>query len=370
MRRLGRVLLAAGLVGPVLVPHQSAGPQNARMSPNVRLVTHIPYTSGTDIDFRGDRVYFAQSGAVTNGRVRILDVSRRPRLIGEFVCGGNQNDVAAITEDIIALGSHWGHCGVQPSMGVNLLDVSDPANPRQLGFSTMPVGTHTLTKYPGEPLIYTSSSLNQLRHYIIDVSNPMVPITIPTNLQACHDISFHFSKRGKFAFCAAGSVSTEIWDVSDPMSPEVIAEIRDGDIGYHHLAVATPDGKYLVIGDESTGGSCSGNARQRERGALSIYDISNITEPKLVSFINAPRGPAVCWAHNFNFVPRTRTLVMAWWQAGTSVYDLSNPRRPREIAHFQPDTAAVWSSYWYRGRIYVNSGSGAYVLEVRGLEGR
>ena len=136
-------------MGTVLVPHQSAGAQNAGMSPNVRLVTHIPYTSGTDIDFRGDRVYFAQSGAVTNGRVRILDVSRRPRLIGEFMCGGNQNDVAAITEDIIALGSHWGHCGVQPSMGVNLLDVSDPENPRQLGFSTMPVGTHTLTKYPG-----------------------------------------------------------------------------------------------------------------------------------------------------------------------------------------------------------------------------
>jgi len=42
---------------------------------------------------------------------------------------------------------------------------------------------------------------------------------------------------------------------------------------------------------------------------------------------------------------------------------------PVEVAFFQADTSAVWSSYWYRGRIYVNSGSGAWVLEVPGLKG-
>ncbi|MGH2747431.1 MAG: LVIVD repeat-containing protein, partial [Actinomycetota bacterium] len=323
---------------------------------------------GTDIDFAGDRVFFTQSAAVTNGRLRVVEATgKKPKLLGEFVCGGNQNDVAAISNKVIALGSHWGSCMAQPASGVNLLDVSDPASPTQLGFVPLPVGVHTLTVHPTEPLIYTSSSINDPT-FIIDVSNPMVPIPMVTDLQTCHDISFHFSKRAKLGFCAAGGVETEIWDMSDPLAPKVIASIADDGIGYHHLAVATPDGDYLVIGDEDSRGSCSGNQKQRELGAISIYDIRQPTKPKMVGFMNAPRGPQVCWAHNFNFISGTRNLVIGWWQAGTSVVDLSDPRRPKEVAFFQSDTSAVWSSYWYKGRIYVNSGSGAWVLEVAGLK--
>lgn len=332
----------------------------------LRLLTHVPYGGGTDISFAGNRVFFTQSGAVTNGRVRIFEAKgAKPKLLGEFTCGGNQNDVAALSEDVIAVGSHWGTCMAQPSSGINLLDVSDPQNPKQLGFAVLPVGTHTLTVHPTEPLIYASNSIND-PNFVIDVSNPMAPIPIPTNAQTCHDITFHFTKKEKLAFCAGGGPNTQIWDVSDPLSPTVVSTIADNEIGYHHEAMATPDGKYLLIGDEDSRGSCSGNTKQRELGALSIYDITNRAKPKLVGFMNAPRGPAVCWAHNFNFIDN-RTVVIAWWQAGTSVIDISNPAKPKEIASFQPDTQAVWSSYFYKDRIWVNSGSGAWVLDAKGL---
>lgn len=74
----------------------------------------------------------------------------------------------------------------------------------------------------------------------------------------------------------------------------------------------------------------------------------------------------MCWAHNFNFVDN-RTVVMAWWQGGTSVIDISTPAEPKEIAYFQPDTERVWSSYFYRDRIWVNGSSGAWVLDATGL---
>lgn len=256
--------------------------------------------------------------------------------------------------------------------------MSDPTTPRHLGFALIPEGVHTLTKHPTEPLIYTSSTLfaltgvgdpigDEVPTHIVDVSNPNVPVAKPTALQGCHDISFHVTRRRQLAFCAAGALKTEIWDVSDPRNPAVVGEIRDEGIGYHHLAVATPDGRYLVIGDEDSGGSCSGSTAGRELGAISVYDIGDVRKPKLVGFLNAPRGPAVCWAHNFNFVPGTRLMVIAWWKAGTSVVDLSDPKEPKEVAHFQPDNAAAWSSYWYDGRIYVNSGSGAWILQIPGL---
>lgn len=347
----------------LVVPNQPL--QGKVTSKNVRVLAHVEYPSGTDISFAGDRAFFTQSGAVTNGIVRTFDVARsKPKLIGEFVCGGSQNDVAAIDENTIAIGSHWGSCMAQPASGVNLLDVTDPDNPRELGFVVLPVGTHTLTKHPTEPLIYASNSITD-PNFIIDITDPAAPIPIPTSMQTCHDITFHLGGTPDLALCAGGA-NTQIWDVTDPRAPEVISTIEDTGIGYHHEAMATPDGRYLVIGDEDSGGSCSGNTKTRELGAISIYDINDLAEPEMVGFMNAPRGPSVCWAHNFNFIDN-RTMVIGWWQAGTSIIDISDPKTPREVAYFQPDTQAVWSSYFYKGRILVNSGSGAWVLQVKGL---
>jgi hypothetical protein len=340
------------------------GPLEAKRQRSLPLLKHFEYSSGTDISFAGDRAFLTQSGTAANGKVRILSASSG-KLLGEFTCGGNQNDVAAITEDLIAVGSHFGSCGPQPSSGVNLIDVSDPKNPEQLGFAVLPVGAHTLTVHPTEPLIYASNSVSD-PNFIIDISNPMMPVPIPTDLQTCHDIIFQITGEQKLAFCAGGAVNTQIWDVSDPRDPFVISTIDDAGIGYHHEAMATPDGDYLLIGDESTGGSCSNQQKTRERGALSIYDIRNLEKPEMVGFVNAPRGPAVCWAHNFNFIDN-RQLVIAWWQGGTSVIDITQPARIHEVAFFQPDTAAAWSSYFYRDKIWVNSATGAYVLDAKGI---
>lgn len=351
-----------------LVTAMMAAHQLTKAKPNagLKVLAHVAYSNGTDISFAGDRVFFTQSGTVADGIVRTMDVSgRKPELIGEFKCGGNQNDVAAITSDLIAVGSHSGTCGPQPASGVNLIDVSDPETPQHLGFALLPGGTHTLTVHPTEPLIYASNSINDPT-FIIDISNPLAPIATPSDLSTCHDITFHTTTLEQLAFCASGGQNTQIWDVSDARAPTVISTIEDVRIGYHHEAMATPDGKYLVIGDEDSRGSCTGNIKKREFGALSIYDIKNREKPKLVGFVNGPRGPSVCWAHNFNFVD-DRTLVIGWWQAGTSVIDLSRPAKPREITYFQPDSLAVWSSYFYRDRIFVNSGSGAWVLDAKHL---
>lgn len=338
------------------------------MSPNVRVVAHFPYTSGGDIDFIGSRAYFT-SASLTFGTVRVVDVGgKKPELVGEFQCGGTSTDISVVDESVIALGSHWGACPPFPTSGINLLDVSDPESVEPLGVWPIAGGSHTLAKHPTEPLIYTSAEGGfggDPFEHIIDVSDPALPRLVGTMDENCHDRTFIEGRRTHLAFCAGGG-ATEIWDVTDPAAPSVLARIEDTGIGYHHRAVASSDGKYLVIADESLGATCSGKGSPREIGGLTIYDISDPSQPEMVNFINPPRGPAPCWAHNFNFVPGRRVLVASWRQAGTSVYDLANPRRPREIAFFHPDHAAVWGAYWYDGRVYVNSDSGGYVLEIKG----
>lgn len=192
-------IVAAAFACAAMVPQNSLA-RGPEQSSNIRVINHFEYSGGTDIDFRGDRVYFMQRGLAADGRTWIVDISQdRPRVIGKVPCGGFQNDVATITHDVIALGNHWGACGAQPSHGVNLLDVSDPSTPMELGFSALPAGSHTLTKHPTKPLIYTSSSFNEQKmpSFVVDASDPKNPDTTPLDRQACHDISFHFSREAQ-----------------------------------------------------------------------------------------------------------------------------------------------------------------------------
>lgn len=371
MRRRWRLLVLLAVVAAPVAMASSVEAQ--KVSRNVRVIAHLPAEGGTDLDFDEGRAYVSNWSDGLGVTVDAVDISgRRPRMLGEVECGLGQGDVAALGSGIIAIGNHEGVCGAQPASGINLFDMSDPKAPRQLGFWPVANGTHTLTKHPTEPLIYTSDSgyLVDTRTHIIDVSDPGAPRQVAVEGSSCHDISFRITKTEKLAFCAVGGTlatggAVEIWDVENPLRPQVVGRVVDPGLAYPHSAVATPDGKYLVVGDEAVPSSCAQPSAERDYGAISIYDIRDRTSPKLVGYINVPRGTARCWAHNFNFIPGTRLLVNSWYDGGMAVYDLSDPRHPSEIAHFRPDDRSMWSAYWYRGRIYTNGFTGTYVLELK-----
>ena len=348
-------------------------------SENVRELGSLSYKDATDIDFSGNLVYAARQGE--KGGVYIVDVSRtRPRELAFVPCPGTQNDVAFVRPGLIALGFYSGNCGGSGGSGIRLIDVRDPREPRFLDTVSFPDGAHTLTVYPGKPLIYVSPGglgENGGTEYVVDVSDPAnakVVSTFTPNPFGCHDISFHLTGPRPLAFCP-GQLETQILDVSNPRVPEVIAHIPPA-MEFPHSAVASPDGTLLVIGDESlfTAHDCvSGTS---PLGGLYAYDISDPTNPILRGHISSPRGAAPvgtlatadCTAHNFNFAEGTRKVVASWYTGGTSVIDFQDPSAPREIAHYRPDDADAWSSYFYRGHVFVSDGNrGLAMLRVDGL---
>jgi hypothetical protein len=375
----------AALVGVVAVALLPAGPVGAEIdkSDNLRRTytftfegtVYPPETSddyfkgGTDMAFDGNLIYAMQQGAA--GGVHIIKRTRKKAghvKIGFVPCAGEQNDVEVIEPRLIAIGYHTSQCGVSGG-GVRLIDVTNPSRPRYLGSVSFSGGTHTLTKYPGKPLIYSSpDGLGNVQgvEQIIDVSDPMKPEVVASyenRANACHDLTFHFTKENKLAFCP-GSDRTEIWDVSDPLAPVPISEIVNPAIFYHHSAVATYDGKYLVIGDENTeADECEGGTT----GALWVYDITDPAVPKPVGYFGIGRGQApgsagsdrnsYCTAHLYNFIPGTYIMVASWYAAGINVIDFSDPANPVEIGHYfgtGEDYANYWSAYWHKGRIYGN----------------
>lgn len=359
------LLVAIGSAG-------SAGPID--QSPNISVVTSFTYEAGTDLAFKGKLVYASSEGE--RGGVRIYDVSGKvPKQVGFVPCGGTQNDVAVVQKGLIALGAFSGDC---TGSGVRLIDVSNPGAPKILDQFSIADGAHTITSYPGEPIIYASPGglgENGGTEYILDVSDPedieLVGEYTP-NTFGCHDLSFFFTEERKLAFCP-GQQETEIWDASDPTSPALLAEIPPV-MEFPHSAVASPDGEILLIGDENffTAHDCV--TAVDPLGAIWAYDITDPTMPLPLGYWSSPRGTlvpvgntaiGVCTAHNFNFIPETRMAVVAWYSGGTSVVDFTDPMLPQEVAYFHPADAYTWSSYWHKGLLYANDNSrGLDVLKL------
>jgi hypothetical protein len=387
MRKLLMAGLAAALAAVTAVPATA----EVDKSKNVKLIAQFKYenesadffSGGTDIDFSGKYIYAMQQG--DNGGIHILKQTKgKPKKISFFPCPGGQNDIATVKPGLVAIGYHSTTCG-GPGAGVRLVDVKNPKKPRLLGsVNDLPGGTHTLTTYPGKPIIYASpgglangGGVEQ----ILDVSNPRKPkvaATFTPQQIGCHDLTFRITKEEKLAFCAGGG-EAQIWDVSDPLAPETIAHVAVPAQFPHSVAV-TDDGKYMIIGDEAIGANdCVGGPT----GSLWVYDLTVRQAPILVGHHSVPRGQQPvgssntnrntwCTAHLFNFVPGTYTLVSSWYSAGISIIDFSNPSLPEEIGHYMgtgKDITNYWSAYWYRGQIFANDRvKGLDVFEVKGLK--
>lgn len=404
MGRIRRFTAAAATIlvlAAAMTP--AASSEAADKTDNVRLLNSFGYSpsdipfnvGGTDIAFQGRYAYAGEEGwEGSSGGVHIFDVGgHRVRKLSFVKCGGWQNDVAVVKPGLIAVGYHQGrfNCG-NPNGGVTLIDVSNPKRAEILGSTKddLPpgedplagyyVGIHTITTYPGKELIYASPGGRQMQsepvETIIDVSDPRNPKVVGTfdSGIGCHDLTFDIRKERKLAFCT-GVGATEIWDVSDPVSPVVLGVMVNPWQNFHHSVAVSSDGRYAVVGTETPGNDCMGGPT----GPLVIYDISDPRLPVMLGYFGAPRGPSQifvagqepagdCAAHLFNLIPGTLTVVSGNYWGGMSVIDFSDPVQPKEVAHYRTAKTNYWAAYWYKGRIYANGFESFDVFEVKGLK--
>lgn len=189
----------------------------------------------------------------------------------------------------------------------------------------------------------------------------------------CHDIAMFIELGVAGASCWEEG---QLWDITDPWSPQFIRRTRmyDKVDTLFHSVTFSWDGKMMAWEDEAGGGGddrCRSSNDQQGRMYFQDLDLNELGTFKIPR--PQPVGE-VCTAHNYNFVPQTNgrdILVSAWYQGGTSVADISQPSRAREIAFYDAHTPVpggtdvldsdVWSSYWYNGVIYASD-------IVRGLD--
>ena len=347
----------AVLVSVVALGMGSAASAAPIKSDNVRPVANLKIGRTTELALQGRYVY-----AVGEKSVSIIDRASF-KVVGSLECpeGIGGTEVEVLNPGFIAFDASGG-CGVP---GVAIVDVRDPKHPRLLGGSDA-VRSHTITAYPGKPIVYVSPNgcCGDTRggiEEIVDFRNPAKPkiIQYRSNGIGCHDVGFLITKKVKLAACAGGA-ETQLWDVSDPLAPVTISRIPTPQVFFNHSATISPDGNLLVVGDEAHGvTSCTGIPT----GALWFYDISNPATPMLQGYHTVDRGSAVssfwatseswCTAHMYNFKPGTRLLATAWYQGGINILDLSDPASPQEVGFYQNDGEfSPWAAYWDGNRIW------------------
>lgn len=248
--------------------------------------------------------------------------------------------------------------------GFIMWDVSDPTDPVELGrWQTGSAGTHR-NFYDGGDVVHAAAAAPGLYgkcYRLVDVSDPEHPTELGRHWlpEQESDTGLHYDLHGpahvegNLAYGGYGAGGAVIVDVSDPRSPTEVSRMEFRGISNAfgiHTYLPLPGRGIALVNDEAI--LEDGNENLNLAG---IIDVSDPAAPRLISLLPQPRPPeelglgnffergARFGAHNHhhpNHHPdhehRDDITYLTYFNAGLRVYDISDPRAPRETAWFLP----------------------------------
>ncbi|WP_338863775.1 hypothetical protein [Myxococcus stipitatus] len=250
------------------------------------------------------------------GGLTVFDVSnpRAPVLRSSISLPGNTN-----WNGVWAKGDALYIAGL--STGTHVYDISNPATPTLVRI--MPAGRsgmHTVL-VDGDRLYGSGTGVGT---HVYDITQPLNPIlrtvfTLPedVNMGDPHD---SFSYEGRLYISNSGGGYTVV-DPSDLDNIKVLGTyMRPAPEEFaHHNAVGTFGGKTIAF----EGGEFNG----------SHVRVLDVTNPARIVKIGEFRMRQTTSMHNM--ILRGNLLYVAWYQEGLRVLDVSNPTKPKQVAHYQ-----------------------------------
>jgi len=287
---------------------------------------------------------------------------------------------------------------------IDIYDVSGDCRTPQL-LATVAVGksdgstglAHPVIGHEGswapDGLTYYGGDLRNAQYYAVDTTDPTHPSLIAAwvpGIANVHGMSIsddgnrgYFVSLG-FTTPAALTDPTQpatngllIYDLSQIQArapnPQVrlISQLlwKDGSVAQHTIPVKIDGHPYVIFVDE--GGSGGGTSPAQQQAACAagfppfpmarIIDIRDETKPKIVSRLALEiHNPANCakvqpdlvglsiftYGSHYCSVDNKRhatTLACGYFNSGIRVFDIRNPRRPKEIAYYNPAGATTVS---------------------------
>jgi len=268
----------------------------------------------------------------------------------------------------------WGGDPARPFDETALVwDVREPAEPRLLSQIRLGgTGSHRNFWAGGRyvHLAANAAGFSGYLHVVIDLADPQRPREVSRwwirgqrdgEVAASGDdgLSLHGPAYivGDRAYLSYGGAGMVVLDMSRPDQPRQLSRFRVAPPfrgGLHgagvHTALPLPSRRLAVVNGEAHAERCT-----EPLSFAGIVDLEIETEPHLISMLPWPRpSPGLPYAsycdkggrfgpHNTH-LPQGRPehearedfVYLTWFNAGLRIYDIADPREPREIAHFVP----------------------------------
>jgi hypothetical protein len=215
--------------------------------------------------------------------------------------------------------------------GVHIVDLSNPVNPTLLGKVNSTSGgghntIHEMMVFDHEGARYllensnSSGSIFSLK--IINVTDPLNPVLKHTFTPGGWVHAMHIRGNKMYLSGFTGSQKIFIYDITNlgTQTPALLGSVLVGG-NSNHSAWTNETGEYLY------------SAREFSNGDLQVYDVRNPLSPLLVRRIFAadlninsitPHNPVVMG----------NNLYVAWYQAGTQIFDISQPDNPVRVGQY------------------------------------
>ncbi len=262
-----------------------------------------------DVWGEGNYAYLASYNG--NG-VMIIDITnpRAPVLAGHYnpPTGGRFQDVVVI--------NGIGYFSSENNGGVHIVDVRDPRNPTLLSQITPTQNGYPFVHelFVADGLLFEADSRTPVVK-VFDVGNPAAPVFVrnitTTDTRFIHNM---LAVNGRLYTSGWGG-RTDIYDIRNvrTQDPPLLGTINSGNSS--HSSWVTNDGKILA--------SC----RETVDGDVRLFDISDPANPRQIAAITAASiGLDTFSTHNPIIVGNL--LFVSWYQAGTEVFDITDPAKP------------------------------------------
>jgi len=303
----------------------------AQSTPNLSLIGQ----SGGSI-----KTVFAQGNYAYAGlgsRLAIFDVSdpANPQQVGQSEL------LPQVVNQVIASGNY---AYVLAERAIYTFDVSNPTNVIPLGNYTTPEHTETID-FLGD-YIYLIDKETGL--YVIDVHNPASPVLAgqydtvkmtydPEDDYYMGDWAYDMRVVNGYAYVAS-SDSLQIIDVSNPSTPIKIGSY-DEFLFYSPLEYVEVKGNYAYITHLET---------------LDIIDVSNPATPSLVTSyeFDSDYIPALHLADNYIYVAYS---TFNYENPNIDIIDISDPTNPNRVGQYNSDIYEIYDIYVTNGYVYIAS---------------